>query len=169
MIRWVLLSAVCLVGASVPLHAQTAEDAERFVRGVYAKYYPLGDSKAEPYRAADVVTPSLAALFTLDGQLNERFQEIGAINADPFCDCQDDDGLRVTLVKASLSGTGRATANVSMRFPPGTYHSNVRLLLKSSNGEWRVDDFVVRGASVRQALAESNACRQRSNKVHAAC
>ena len=166
MVRIVLVLLGLACWPALP-RAQTAQDAERFVRRVYAKYYPQRDGPGQAWMAADVVTPSLAALVRANDHLNGRFNEPGPINADPFCECQDADGLKVERLKVSMVDGG-AVADVGLTFF-GKSPTTVRLLLKPEGGTWRVNDIGAGNEGVRATLAASNACRQRLGVRDAPC
>src|SRR5579859_2305590 len=104
----VLLS--CLLAASAA-RAQDVKSAEAFLQGVYAAYKPHGHpvDLAGP-KGETILAPSLAALMRTD--LNLADGEVGAIDSDPICACQDFD-IRAVAVAVTPDGAGKAKATAS--------------------------------------------------------
>ena len=117
--------------------AQDLTAAHRFVSGLYAAYH--GDGRGPDYlgrQAKTVLSPRLLALVRLDAARTPA-GDVGALDGDPICDCQDTSGLRLTDLKIS-GGDGRAVAKVRLHFPDGP--RTLRLDLVALDGRWRVDD-----------------------------
>jgi hypothetical protein len=124
-----------LLAAALPAHAQSAADATRFVTGLYAAY-----ARSEPdylgRQAGRVFTPRLLALIRRDERAARG--EVGALDGDPICDCQDPGGLKLTWVGVDHFHPGHAAVRVELAFPDG--RRVITLDLAAAHGAWRVDD-----------------------------
>ena len=129
---WLLLP---LLAAAPPAHAQTADDARRFVSRLYAAY-----GRSQPdylgQEARQVFSPRLLALIRRDQRLAKG--EVGALDGDPICDCQDAGGLKLTWAGVDRFRPGRASVRAELVFPDG--RRVITLDLTSARGAWRVDD-----------------------------
>ena len=131
-----VLAALIFASASASLaRAQDLTAAHGFVSGLYAAYHGRGPDYLGR-QAKTVLSPRLLALVRLDAARTPA-GDIGALDGDPICDCQDASGLRITNLKIS-GGDGRAVATVRLRFPDGP--RTLRLDLVALDGRWRVDD-----------------------------
>ena len=117
--------------------AQSLGDARAFVTGLYRAYERTPDVDYLDRRARSVFTPRLLGLIRRDER--NAHGEVGALDGDPICDCQDPDGIRLTGLDVSPAGPGRATARVRVRFA-GDRAETMTLDLLSVRGRWRVDD-----------------------------
>ncbi|HEY2753472.1 DUF3828 domain-containing protein [Phenylobacterium sp.] len=128
--------AVLILGSASAARAQDLADAHVFVSALYAAY-----QRHEPAhlgrQARAVFSPRILALIRLDTARTPA-GDIGALDGDPICDCQDAGGLRVEDVQISGGGDARANATVRLRFPDGP--RTMRLDLVGLNSHWRVDD-----------------------------
>lgn len=151
------------VGNSEPRLDQSAADAVRFVSGIYSRYYRPGVASGVDTVMLATATPSLAALFKKDVELAERYQENGALNFDPFCNCQDPDVMHVIRIHVELTAPGMATATVDIRYDGSDPNQQVTLLLRRINGNWRVDDIPLGGSDTfRKVLLEYISSNQAS-------
>ncbi len=130
--QWLLLP---LLASALSAHAQSADEARRFVTGLYAAY-----GHAEPdylgRQARQVFSPRLLALIRRDERLAKG--EVGALDGDPICDCQDAGGLKLTWVGVDHFRPGHAAVRVELVFPDG--RRVITLDLAAIHGAWRVDD-----------------------------
>ena len=130
---WLLLP---LLAAAPPAHAQTADDARRFVSRLYAAY-----GRSQPdylgQEARQVFSPRLLALIRRDAR--DAHGEVGALDGDPICDCQDWGHTGVERLEVASRGAGHATAKVRFRNQGQT--TDVTLDLVSLAGHWRIDDI----------------------------
>jgi hypothetical protein len=130
---WLALSASAA-------RAQDAASAQTFVTGLYAAYrHHPGPDYLGPV-AKDVFSARLLALIRRAALANG---EVGALDGDPICDCQDASGLRLrelTTVSQAIAGrpSGKLIATVRLRGPDGS--RTLRLDLIAVDGHWRVDD-----------------------------
>jgi hypothetical protein len=130
-----LLLLLPLLAAAPPAGAQTTGDARRFVTGLYDAY-----AHSEPdyagRQARQVFSPRLLALMRRDAR--RAHGEVGALDGDPICDCQDPAGLQPTWVGIDRATPGHVTARVELKFPDG--REVITLDLVPVRGQWRVDD-----------------------------
>lgn len=122
--------------APLAVHAQTLEAAKAFTTTLYGAY-----AKGEPDYVGQnperTFSPELLALIRKD-QANTPPGEVGILDGDPICDCQDAEGLKATNVKVVAAGEGKARADVTLAFPSETRAMSLDLVAR--NGEWRVGD-----------------------------
>lgn len=126
-----------LIAALLLAPAPAAESPRAFVERLYAGYrQPDYDPLADPGR---VLAPPLAAAVAEDVRLSK--DEVGYMDADPFCQCQDPGGLRPLVGEVRTSGRSAATAHVLLRFP-GSDRRDLSLRLVRTAAGWRVADVV---------------------------
>jgi hypothetical protein len=146
-------AATCGAGAAAP----DAITARAFVAGLYSHYpsSPNGQVFSPTDKnAADVFDPGMIALIKEDEKLANG--EVGFIDADPLCQCQDDGGIKVTITSVTMKAANAATAVVDLHFPQGKPNP-LTLHLVVVNGKWRVYDLSAPGmASFRADLAKAN-------------
>jgi hypothetical protein len=121
--------------------AQTGAQAEGFVRKIYAGYHRSASSREPDYLGKDaplVFSPSLLALIRKDRRKAKG--EIGTLDFDPICACQDADGLALSGVTIRSDKYGRAVANVSLQYrQPAIKRLELELLWTPAG--WRIDDI----------------------------
>ncbi|HEX8063747.1 MAG TPA: hypothetical protein VF535_11080 [Allosphingosinicella sp.] len=118
-----------LLGAAAP-----AEKPGAFVERLYAGYRdPDYSPLARPER---VFAPPLVAAIREDARLSR--DEVGYMDADPLCQCQDPTGLRPDIREIRTSGRSRASVRVGIDF--GADHREVRLRLVRTAAGWRIAD-----------------------------
>ena len=110
----------------------------------------------------------MVALLREDARLTPK-GDVGAIDGDPFCDCQDDAGLKVKVGAVSLTDPSHATARVDLRFteerPQET--RRVDLDLVDVHGHWRVYDVKTKDLpSLRALLVQSNRTALEAQRHH---
>ena len=115
------------------------EDNEFFTwLDLYAGYggQPEPDYLGE---AADgIFAPPLLAAIRKDQ--HDAQGEVGALDGDPICDCQDDGGMTVAKLAVSALDAHRAQAEVTLRWESGETHQ-LRLDLVETPAGWRVADI----------------------------
>ena len=156
----VLASIGAFALAPLPATAADAAGARIFLEKIYSHYpAPPGRNGYFPTGpvARRVFDPGLVALFREDERLADG--EVGAIDGDPLCDCQDDGGLKVTIEDVRLTGPSSAKATVALRFSAGAppAFERLRISLAVVAGQWRIHD-IGSGAtpSLRAYLIEEN-------------
>jgi hypothetical protein len=132
--------------------APAAESPRAFVERLYAGYEdPDYDPLARPEQ---VFAPSLVAAIREDWKLSR--DEVGYMDADPLCQCQDSAGLRAAIGEAGSSGREKATARVRITFG-GSDRRDLRLKLVRTAAGWRVADVATADEpSLLEALGRFN-------------
>lgn len=131
-----LASVPAVSGASPPPRVSAAQDVERFLHTVYARY--TGDGlppDLDDARAATIYDDSLLALMRADRRALQG--EAGVLDADPLCACQDHDIRAVNVVVQSGSGA-RRSATVS--FENLGAAQSIHLDLVQGRQGWRIAD-----------------------------
>ncbi|HEX9965437.1 MAG TPA: hypothetical protein VGB04_10700 [Allosphingosinicella sp.] len=126
-----------LLAALLLAPAPAAETPRAFVERLYAGYrQPDYDPLADP---GLIFAPSLVAAMAEDSRLSR--DEVGYMDADPLCQCQDAAGLRPLVREVRPSGRSAATADILLRFP-GADRRDLSLRLVRTGAGWRVADVV---------------------------
>ena len=112
-----------------------SETPRAFVERLYAGY------RNEHYSPFDqtepVFAPQLEAAIKEDERLADG--EVGFLDFDPICDCQDTGGMHSQVI--SVSGSGRtATAHVILRWGDTSDNRDISLKLVRTAAGWRVAD-----------------------------
>jgi hypothetical protein len=149
----------CAVVLGSPARAADVAGARIFLTRLYARYParsgarpfdPLGQS------AAAVFDPSFVALLREDARLTPA-GDVGAIDWDPICGCQDDEGMTARIGAIRPAGAAAATALVDVRFPGVKTADRIELDLIVDRGQWRIHDIRTRDVpSLRADLIKSN-------------
>jgi len=125
-----------LILAALLAPAQPAESPGDFVSRLYAAYR---SSDYSPFRrpASVFASPLVAAL-----RENERLSsgEVGYLDADPLCQCQDASGLRASIAAVRRPRRGAAEVRVRIAFPGGDAR-DLRLRLAWTPAGWRIADI----------------------------
>ena len=137
-----LLSAALLSAA--PANAAEPAGARAFLQRLYS-HYPMagGRTPFDPTgrSASAVFDAGMIALIREDRRLAKG--EVGAMDSDPLCQCQDDRGMKVDVGSPVATGPHTATAPVVLRFseasPPDIQQVEFSLVLV--NGQWRIHDI----------------------------
>lgn len=123
------------VAATAPAQGQDAAGAEAFVRTLFAAYSDTPGSTGPENQWST----GTQALLDADG---EAAQGVGYLGADPICDCQDWEKLRVTSLAVTPTGADSADAAVAFTMGDGAKTTNETLKLVREGGTWKVDDIV---------------------------
>ena len=151
-----VLSLITLFAAT-PGQAQTPASAEQFLRAVYAPYTRGKTGDPTGSAAPNLFSAEILALIRKDQEINRG--EVGAIDADPICACQDLDKLSKLKISVQPRLDGHANATVS--FINFSHPTEVRFDLIPAGTEWRIDDISEEGIpSLRDLLKTSNASAQ---------
>jgi hypothetical protein len=153
----IVLALGCLLSFAAPAAAQDMASAESFLRTLYAGYAPGKKPPASFGKDVDrLFAPALAGLIRADSAL--AMGEVGTLDSDPICACQDWDKLKVTKIDLMPDGPKRARATVSFDNAGGK--TTVRYWLEAVDGKWRIADISERSMeSLRQMLATAIAGR----------
>jgi hypothetical protein len=115
--------------------AQPTETPRTFVERLYASYQKADYS---PFKQPErVFAPSLLAAINEDSRLARG--EVGYLDGDPVCQCQDAAGLKATITGVRLQGPGKAIVNVSIGLD-GEKSRAARLNLIRTKAGWRIAD-----------------------------
>lgn len=130
--------------------AQDNKSAKDFVRQVYADY-ANPDWRHLEQRHASFYTPDLYHRILADRSSHPG--DIGELDFDPICDCQDpgDPGeLKVQSITFSTFGQAKLKAHVA--FLIANDPRAVTLLLLDTRSGWRIDDITSRDMPSLRAL-----------------
>lgn len=161
--RWRLSLAVTAGAVILASSAQAAEPAgaRAFLTKLYAHYPHRAGSPAFDAlgrQAPRVFDPSLIALMRDNERLTPS-DEVGALDGDPICDCQDSEGMKAKIGAIRATGQSAATARVDIVFavatPPDTRQLDLDLV--RSRGQWRIRDIHSKDQpSLRAYLIQAN-------------
>lgn len=136
------------LAASQPAQAPRQFIAELYARYQRADFSPLG--RPEAFFSRD-----LAAAIRKDGSAGE----VGYLDGDPLCDCQDYDHIRAEVRSLTQPGTRAAMAKVHVILGPREAR-DIRLRLILTGSGWRISDVIgADNKSLLQELRRSNARR----------
>ena len=136
-----------------------AETPRGFMERLYANYR---HSDYSPFRHPErVFAPRLLAAINEDSRLAKG--EVGYLDGDPVCQCQDTGGMHPTIVGVTGQGHGRATVRVSI----GWEHDKARparfSLVRTAHG-WRIAD--VSSADEPSLLGALEAANRKARREH---
>ncbi len=139
MMTRILVSALlCLFAVTPSWAAAPAVSPEQFLRGLFAKYKPHGKPVAFDYPdAKSIVDPAMLKLLKHDRDMSKG--EVGAMDSDPICSCQDYDAIKVMSLKVTMSGDSAASADVTFKNFGDV--QNARFSLVAVDGGWRIHDI----------------------------
>jgi hypothetical protein len=153
----VLALALVLAAGATSAFGQPHPTAQAFVEGLYRAYQGHEHDGGGPDylgRQRDrVFAPKLIALMRRDAA-NTPAGEVGALDGDPICNCQDYEISKV-VVRIKDSGGGRASAEV--HFDNSGRAEFVQLDLVSIRGGWRVADVHTQDTPSLVRLLEASA------------
>jgi hypothetical protein len=155
-LRYALIAALL---APPSAQAQTLDEARAFVRGLYAAY-EASDPNYLGRNAERTFAPELLALIRRDAETAPP-GEVGILDGDPICDCQDYSEIELKRLMVGRAGQGRAGAHVTLRFP-GEMRS-MRLDLVAVGGQWRVADVHTSATPSLVKLLETELRRRPQN------
>jgi hypothetical protein len=152
---WIVMA--CLASVASPVAAAPdAASARSFVEKLYSHYPSNPNRKAfDPTgkNASQVFDPGMIAAFRKDAKLANG--EVGFVEADPLCQCQDDSGLQPKDVSVTKKGPNAADAVVNLQSPGET--RTLVLHLVPVNGAWRIYDLSIgETKSYRAELLKAN-------------
>ena len=132
--------------------AQPADTPRHFLEAVYARYQK---SDFSPFtHPGRYFAPRLVAAIAEDSRLAHG--EVGYLDGDPLCQCQDASGLRARITRVSITSPGHAKAVVFLNYPDNT-PTRVRLSLIRTKLGWRIADISAGDTpSLIRALEQSN-------------
>lgn len=125
--RFAALAVMTAAGAA----AQTTSQPKAFVRDLYEKL------RVDSHIPLLSYSSDLARLMRVDRSRAGKGQ-VGKLDFDPLCSCQDPDGLQVRDLKTSGSVNDPVIV-VTLRFPDTT-EKRVTLKLVRAGTTWRIKD-----------------------------
>lgn len=156
-------SALAALVSAVPAVVQAqAETPERFLHRVYAPY-EKGHAPSPTGRIApSIFAPPLLALIRRDEALAHG--EVGTLDSDPICSCQDYDRLKSLTITAAAPVNDTVKATVSFKNFKDTVTVNYDLV--RSGGNWRIADIATSEVpSLRDLLVRGNAELEKIEKT----
>jgi hypothetical protein len=142
-----------VMAAALAFQAQAAQPAgpRDFLQRLYAHYPTPAGGDFDPWDEAAPawLDPPLVALLRQSARLGSP-DEVGPLDYDAFCQCQDAGDLKVHIAVVRLIGPDRAQAEVSLAFPPPDKSQRITISLLRVAGAWRVHDIA---AADRPSLA----------------
>jgi hypothetical protein len=146
-----LALAAALLAAGEP-----AETPRAFLERLYAGY------RSEDYsplaRPRRIFAPPLVAAIEEDSRLSR--DEVGYMDADPFCQCQDPAGLQPRIGPVRRPTPGSAAADVVLTFS-GSDRRELAIRLVRTRSGWRVADIATADEpSLLESLRRFNARRR---------
>lgn len=128
--RWRERLIVPLLAAAI-----AGETPRTFLERTYSGYRnPKFSPLEKPER---IFAPPLAAAILRDQQLAHG--EVGFLDGDPLCDCQDTGGMRSRIIWVARDAAG-ASALVSVHFAGTSDNREIRLKLVKTSAGWRIAD-----------------------------
>ena len=130
------LSSALLAAALLAPAAAPADTPQAFFTRLYASYRNRDFSPlTHPERT---FTPAFVAALKEDAQLFRG--EVGFIDADPICQCQDPSGMRASIAGIQRQRAAAADVRVTLRFG-GSDVRSIKLKLATTPAGWRVADI----------------------------
>lgn len=112
------------------------ETPRAFMQRLYAGYR---DENFSPFVHPErYFAPSLIAAMNEDSKLAHG--EVGYVDGDPVCQCQDAGGMQATIVGVKAQSATKAVATVSLRFDDAIKPRPVKFSLVRTRGGWRIAD-----------------------------
>ena len=142
--------------AAAPASASTdAADAKAFLDGLYA-HYKTADSTFDMFGANEAEVFDADTIKLLKDDEKALKGELGTVDGDWLCACQDRVSLRTTVtILSATPTTAKATADFTDTGMPGQEIRHNDFDLVKVNGVWRIHDVTNRGdPSLRTQLTE---------------
>lgn len=148
--RWVV--GLWFMALSMAAHAGEPSGARLFMQGALA-FALHGDPDPRSPAYLRFFTGQLADAMLLDGSRSE----IGVIEAEVLCQCQDNEGLKAQVQRVAVVGGGVA---VRVHYSAGgDWRHDAIFILRPENRQWRIADIWDDGtakSSLLRALEISN-------------
>ena len=119
-----------LVAAAAP-----AETPKAYMERLYASYR---NANFNPFDSPErYFAPRLLAAIREDARLAHG--EVGYVDGDPICQCQDPDGLHASVKGVARQGPDQAVVRVSIGFTGYKPRATTYILVRTNAG-WRIAD-----------------------------
>ncbi len=125
--------AALVLGLASSARAQDLASAHGFVAGLYGAYHGSGPDYLGRQAKATFSPPLLSLL----RRATAPKDEVGALDGDPICDCQD---FRISKVDVQIAAGSSGKAVATARFRNFGEPQKVTLDLVALDGHWRVSD-----------------------------
>jgi Protein of unknown function (DUF3828) len=141
-----------LLGLAALAQQLPVETPRAFMERLYASYR---NSDYSPFTHPEkVFAPRLLAAINEDSRLAQG--EVGYLDGDPVCQCQDAAGLKATITQVQMQGMTKATVRVSIGLD-GYKPRPAEFSLVRAKGGWRIADVSSSAEkSLLNGLEESN-------------
>ena len=139
--------------------AQPAESPKAYMQQLYANYRQADYS---PFKHAErVFAPQLLAAINEDSKLAHG--EVGYLDGDPVCQCQDSGGMRPSITNVTQQGPNEATVRVSIGWEGEKARPATFKLVRTRSG-WRIAD--VSSADEPSLLTALEAANRKARQKH---
>ena len=153
-----MIALTALLLAAVPV---AADSPRAFLTRLYARYEK--GNLNPPIPQSRLYTPEMVREMELNSRLHGS-QEVGLIDYDPVCQCQDMADLRARIGQVSFAGSAAARAQVTLR-SQGAKPQIVRIRLARTPAGWRIADIGRKEEpSLLAALRRDNAKMRRGRR-----
>jgi len=116
--------------------AQPAETPRQFMERLYANYR---HSDYSPFtHPGQVFAPRLLGAINEDSKLANG--EVGYLDGDPVCQCQDTGGMHPSIVGVARQGPDKAVVRVSLRWEGEKPRPPTKFSLVRTGSGWRIAD-----------------------------
>jgi hypothetical protein len=145
---------LAIIAALISGGATMVDSPHAFLERLYRSYGPHGTGHVFAYpEARAFVDSSLLALLRRD-QLASK-GEVGALDFDPVCQCQEWGPFKVLSITAHMQGQNRALGEVRFENGPDGTKDAVAFNLALENGFWKIHDMSWRGTPSLQTYLRS--------------
>jgi len=136
-LRGLAVLSALIVLAPVAACAHRQDTPSLFLQRLYEPYVQGKFERNTPARTRELYSRELASLIERDRA--SAGGEVGRLDFDPICNCQDFDALTQLQVEVAREGDGAASARVTFR--NGSDAQALVYSLKSESGRWRISDI----------------------------
>jgi hypothetical protein len=154
-LRVVAAALAVLASPALAAPAQSPDTAKAFLTRLYAGY-SHGHPDYTGRQAPTIFAPRLLALLKRDADAADG--EVGIVEGDPICDCQDAGGLKMQNLTVTPAGTGKARAQAA--FSIGRDMRRLTLDLEDRGQGWRIADIHSKDTPSLVGLLEDGLRRQ---------
>jgi hypothetical protein len=116
--------------------AAAAETPKAFMERLYANY--RSESFSPFTHPSRVFAPRLLAAIDEDSKLAKG--EVGYLDGDPVCQCQDTGGMHASVTGVTRQGATKAAVRVSLRWDGDQPRPTTTFSLVRTKAGWRIDD-----------------------------